>query len=71
MDHFDHNLGLQGTPRELASHSTENPPSVGFLSLEIPADNMHQVIWGMGVVLVPSVEPIKEASVRPLDAVLG
>ena len=70
MDQFDHNPGLQGTPHELTTHSTENSPSVGFLSLDVPAGNMHQGIWGMGVVPTPSIEPMKGSYVRR-DAVLG
>ena len=71
MDQFGHNPGLQGPPRELTTHSTENSPSVGFLSLEVPADNMHQGIWGMVEVPTPSIEPIKEGSYVRRDAVLG
>jgi len=57
---MDHNSGLHDTPRELVTDATENPPSVGFLSLEAPVDNMHQFVWGMNEVPTPSLEPVNE-----------
>ena len=62
MDQTDHHPDLQGTPRELAGAATENPPSVGFLSLKAPTNDMHQVIWGVNEVPMPSIEPNNEGS---------
>ena len=75
MDQFDHNPGLQGTPHELATYPTENPPTVGFLPLEAPASNMHQANRGTRIIVTPSPEPIHEGSgsspVNLLDAIYG
>jgi len=57
---MDHNSGLHGTPRELVTNATENPPSVGFLSLEAPADNMNRVVCGINDVPTPSLQPVNE-----------
>jgi hypothetical protein len=72
MSHFDHNPGLEGTPRELATNDRENSPSVGFLSLKAPVDDMYHVIWDMNVVPMPSPEPIEEGwGTSAVDAVHG
>ena len=62
MDHCDHNPGLQGKRRKLVTATAECPLSVGVRSLEAPADNMDQVIWGMDEVPIPPLQPIDEGA---------
>ena len=68
MHHLNHVAGSRTVNSQLAEHATENLPSVGFPSLDDPAETIHRAPRNVNMIQGLSLRPADKGSVHPLRA---